>query len=276
MARQIHNIFTEDLRGGFSIVAFYRLGPVPEPGSAAARRAWCYHRIMIRHGILTVLLLAATQANAQAYRWVDPQGRVQFGDAPPANAKSVTRTGARPESAAEAPPQMPFEVMQAQKNFPVTLYTAPICKQYCEMARAALNRRGVPFTEVQVWNQETLEQLKTKAGSDNVPALVVGRSTQSGFDPVRFDSLLDSAGYPKLGSVPPRAQAAPPLPEGYEPPPTAEPVRAEADAGAKPGPYDTSKLPSNRKEGPGPYDTSKLPSNRSDKPGPYLTPGATK
>ena len=234
---------------------------------------------MIRPSILTVLLLASTCVNAQAYRWVDDKGRVHVGDSPPASAKAVRKNGVTTEAAAAAEQrqQLPFEVQRAQKDFPVTLYTAPICKQPCDMARAALNKRGVPFTEVQVWTPETLEQLKTIAGSDNVPALAVGRSAQSGFDQNRYDSLLDSAGYPKLGAAPARAQPAPKPPEGYEPPPQAEAaVQPDPAAGAKPGPYDTSKLPSNRREGPGPYDTSKLPSNRSDKPGPYVTPGTAK
>jgi glutaredoxin len=227
--------------------------------------------------LLGVLLCAAATVQAQQYRWVDEKGRPQFGDNPPASAKGVRKTEAKKaESPAEGEQQMPFEVARAQKDFPVTLYTAPICKQPCELARSALNKRGVPFTEVQVWNVETLEQLKTRAGSDNVPALMVGRSALSGFDQVRFDSLLDSAGYPKQGAVAPRAQRAPAPPEGYEPPPVAEPERAETDTGVKPGPYDTSGLPSNRSDKPGPYDPSGLPSNRPDKPGPYLTPGSAK
>ena len=235
---------------------------------------------MHRQGILAVLLLASTCVNAQAYRWVDDKGRLQFGDNPPANAKSVRKTDAKADARTGAPAEaaqpVPFEVQQARKDFPVTLYTAPICKQPCDMARAALNKRGVPFTEVQVWNPETLEQLKSKAGSDNVPALVVGRSAQSGFEQTRYDSLLDSAGYPKLGAAPARSQRAPSPPEGYEPPPKAEPAQSEADTGVKAGPYDTSRLPSNRPDGPGPYDTSKLPANRSDKPGRYLAPGGEK
>jgi len=226
--------------------------------------------------ILTLLLLAAPLAQAQPYRWVDDKGRVQFSDTPPASAKAAKKTGVKTEAAAEVPPTLPFEVQQAQQNFPVTLFTAPICKQPCDMARAALNKRGVPFTEVQVWNPETLEQLKSRAGSDNVPALVVGRSAQSGFDQMRFDSLLDSAGYPKLGAAPERAQRAPAPPEGYEAPPVAEPLRTDADVSTKPGPYDTSGLPSNRSNKPGPYDPSGLKSNRSDKPGRYVTPGSAK
>jgi glutaredoxin len=231
---------------------------------------------MIRHAILAVMVLASTSVNAQAYRWVDDKGRTQFGDTPPPGAKSVKKTDIGAGDVPEGPQPLPFEVQRAQKDFPVTLFTAPICKKPCEMARAVLNKRGVPFTEVQVWNPETLEQLKSRAGSDSVPALMVGRSAQSGFDRGRYDALLDSAGYPKEGVAPARGQGAPPPPEGYQPPPQAEPVQAETPAGGKAGPYDTSSLPANRVEKPGLYDASKLPANRVDKPGPYQTPGAAK
>lgn len=230
---------------------------------------------MNRQSMFAVLLLASTCVNAQAYRWVDDKGRIQFSDRPPASVKPAKKAGIKVDAPTDAEQPLPFEVQQAQKDFPVTLFTAPICKQPCEMARATLNKRGVPFTEIQVWNPETLEQLKSKVGSDSVPAIIVGRSAQGGFDPARYDALLDSAGYPKQGAAPVRTQSAPPPPEGYQPPPQAEPVQAEASS-ARPGPYDTSGLPANRIEKPGQYDTSKLPANRVDKPGPYQTPGATK
>ena len=229
-----------------------------------------------RYFLAGILVCAAAAAQAQPYRWVDEKGRPHYTDNPPPTAKGLKKSGSKTESPAEQSEQLPFELQRAQKDFPVTLYTAPapVCKEPCELARAALNKRGVPFTEIQVWNVETLEQLKAKAGSDSVPALVVGRSATSGFDAARFDNLLDSAGYPKQGAVPVRAQRAPATPEGYEPPPVAEPVQAEAPARA--GPYDTSGLPSNRSDKPGPYDPSGLPPNRSDKPGQYLTPGSAK
>jgi glutaredoxin len=214
--------------------------------------------MVVRLFVLSVLLCASAAAQAQQYRWVDEKGRLHYSDTPPAKAKDVRKTDVKTESPAEDRQQVPFELQQAQKDFPVTLYTAPVCKQPCELARMALNKRGVPFAEVQVWNPETLEQLKSRAGSDNVPALVVGRSTLSGFDQTRYDGLLDSAGYPKQGALAARSQRAPAPPEGYEPPPLAEPLRPEAAAPAKPGPYDPSGLKS----------------NQSGKPGPYLVPGS--
>jgi glutaredoxin len=227
--------------------------------------------------VMGVLLCAAGAALAQQYRWLDEKGRPHYSDTPPAKAKEVRKTETKTETPAKDGQQLPFELQQAQKDFPVTLYTAPNCKQPCELARTALNRRGVAFTEIQIWNAETLEQLKAKAGSGTVPVLVVGQTVlSSGFEQVLYDGLLDSAGYPKQGAVAARSQLAPPPPEGYEAPPVAEPLRPETGASAKPGPYDTSGFPSNRSDAPGPYDPSGLKSNRSDKPGPYLAPDSTK
>jgi glutaredoxin len=232
---------------------------------------------MIRQSFLTVLLLASTCVNAQAYRWVDDKGRVQVGDKPPANARAVRKLEPKEAPAAtETREQVPFELQRAQKDFPVTLYTAPSCKEPCDLARAALNKRGVPFAEVPVLTPETLEQVKAKSGTESVPVLLVGRSVVNAFEQTRYDGILDSAGYPKEGVLPARSQRAPALPAGYEPPLVAEPVKPDASASGKAGPYDTSGLPSNRSDKPGPYDSSKLPSNRPDKPGPYVTPGSAK
>ncbi len=229
--------------------------------------------MIFRGFFLLLLLAAATLAQAQQYRWVDAKGRVQFGDVPPPGAKDVRKSNlatAKPE-----PAPLPFELAELQKNFPVTLYTAPNCKEPCELARGALNKRGVPFNEIQVWNVETLEQLKKAAGdSDNVPVVVVGRSAQSGFDQGRFDALLDSAGYPAAGTLPARSQAAPAVPEGFEPPPVAEPVVPAAGSAQKAGPYDASGLTGPAPK-PGQYDPSGL-TGPTPKPGQYGIPGKSK
>jgi glutaredoxin len=190
------------------------------------------------------LLLFAGMAHAQQYRWVDEQGRVQYSDtAPPPSARDVKKMkpGFRAPAAA---PQQSFELTRLQKDFPVTLFTSPNCVEGCAMARAALNNRGVPFTEVQVWDEESNERLKRVAGALEVPTLQVGSSTHRGFEQGAFDSLLDSAGYPKAGALPVGAQKPPAAPEGYVPPserppaPVAEPLKPEpSDEPQKLGPY---------------------------------------
>jgi glutaredoxin len=213
-------------------------------------------------------------AQAQQYRWTDDQGRVHLTDTPPpAAAKNVRRiegSVAQPEA-----PPLPFEIARLQKDFPVTLYTSPSCKDLCEQARAALNRRSVLFSEFQVWNTETQQKLKSAAGgSSQVPVLVVGRVVQLGFDQGQFDSVLSSAGYPEAGTYPARNQGAPALPEGYTGPEavTAKP-RAPAPA-PKSGPYDTSGLTGPAPK-PGPYDPSGL-TGPPPKPGQYGIPGESK
>ena len=193
---------------------------------------------------LGACVLAAAFGAAQAqqiYRWVDEKGQLHVTDTPPPEARNLEKKSYG-GSVVESP--TPFELERARKNFPVTLYTSPVCKEACEQARAALNRRGIPFKEVQVWNEETREELNRVSGSYQVPVLLVGRTPQTGFEQGAFDTLLDSAGYPKTGSLPARKQGEPPPPEGYLSPserarqaPEAEPEPVKPQPPAPLGPY---------------------------------------
>jgi glutaredoxin len=178
----------------------------------------------LRAPTAVLLFTAACTASAQPlYRWTDDKGRVHITDTPPpASARNIQQKSPGASGTNEA--QQPFEVRQAMQNFPVTLYTAPACKEACAMARTHLNRRGVPFTEIQVADDASREELKKVSGGEDVPTLLVGRSVHRGYAQDQYEGLLDSARYPRSGLLTPRAQAAPPLPEAEaanrEPPPT--------------------------------------------------------
>ncbi len=193
----------------------------------------------LRVAIAFILAFSAAAASAQLYRWTDDKGRVHVTDTPPpASARNVQRINATGNTS--VPAQTPYELSQAVENFPVTLYTAPSCEAPCASARSALNQRGVPFKEVQVWDQAGNEELKRVSGATDVPTLLVGRSVHVGFEQGAFDALLDAARYPKAGAVPARSQAAPTPPEGYEAnrkPPAAESAAGDTEAPAAPGPY---------------------------------------
>ena len=194
---------------------------------------------MMRSRIVSAFLLALLAASAaaqQIYRWTDEKGRVHITDTPPpASAKDVQKK-AYPGSSSDGPSgQSSYELTQAAKDFPVTLYTAPTCNDPCDDARAALNRRGVPFKEVLVADGRTAEELKRVSGGEQVPVLVVGRSVHSGFLQSAYESLLDAARYPKIGSVPPRAQTQPSTPDESAQPQAEEPRPTGPYApGAKP------------------------------------------
>jgi Domain of unknown function (DUF4124) len=57
---------------------------------------------MKRTALLIIVLGFATAASAQQFRWVDKDGRVQYGDTPPPGAK-VTRLKPPPAGSAPAP-----------------------------------------------------------------------------------------------------------------------------------------------------------------------------
>jgi glutaredoxin len=148
----------------------------------------------MRYLIILCLALASTCALAEAYRWVDPQGRVVISDTPPpGRARDVSKAG----SASETTDGLPYEVRRAAENFPVTLYTSADCASECKQARDFLNARGVPFTEKMLQKQEDIDELKKLVGDAFVPALKVGKQSFRGFEPVAYNNLLDLAGYPK-------------------------------------------------------------------------------
>jgi glutaredoxin len=164
---------------------------------------------------------AASVQAQQLYRWTDEKGAVHITDTPPPpSAKGVQKP--RTISSAPAAPQHPFELVQAMKDYPVTLYTAPNCEEPCARARDVLNRRGVPFREVQVGDKDSIQELTQLAGDKQVPVLLVGRSVHKGFQPEAFDALLDAARYPRAGLMPARNQAAPKKPAGETPQSEAE------------------------------------------------------
>lgn len=248
---------------------------LPSPASATRDQTQWYDSRMKAAAYLALAWAAclAGAALAQQYRWVDEQGRVRYsGSPPPPTAKKVEKLDFKPPKPEAAP--LPFELGRLQQDFPVTLYTSPSCKEVCQQARDAMNERGIPFKEIQVWDDPTNEELKKVSGSNEVPTLLVGRTVQLGFEQSVYDSLLDSAGYPKAGVLPARAQQAPDLPEGFSPAaagakPVAEPVKAAEPK--KRGPYDPSGLTSKEKPRVGQYDPGGL-SGPPPKTGQYGLP----
>jgi glutaredoxin len=190
---------------------------------------------------------ACAAAAQELYRWTDERGRTHVTDLPPPpGARNVKKLnpGAAPDGAAKSAAEVPYVLDVAMKQYPVTLYTSPNCAAPCGMARELLNKRGVPFKEVQVWEEEGNEELKKISGKTEVPTVKVGSTVYSGFEAAAYESLLDSAGYPRAGILPARNQGDPGMPEGYVPPaerqPKAEPAKPEAAApkpAAPTGPY---------------------------------------
>ena len=160
--------------------------------------------------LFPVLMLACVAAQADLYRWVDADGSVHYSDRlPPAGVKQVETKKARGGKASEAP--LPYDVQLAVKNFPVTLYSSA-CGNPCAQAHALLAKRGIPYTDSDVTDPATRDELKKLTGGVvEVPVLKGGRDMVRGFEESGWNTSLDAAGYPR-SVVLPRPPAKPPKP----------------------------------------------------------------
>lgn len=175
-----------------------------------------------------LMLLCVGSANAQLYKWVGPDGKVTYSDAPPPSAatkvetKSLTTAGVNTSD-------LPYEVAEATKAHPVTLYTTRDCAP-CDEGRRLLTTRGIPFVEKTVNSNDDIAQYKQAGGDGQLPLLTVGKFRERAFEAGSWNNILTTAGYPESSKLPksyrnPPAQAAAPVVP-------AEEKRATVSAGA--------------------------------------------
>jgi hypothetical protein len=212
--------------------------PEPDPETCAMasspvlldRRDVAFGLAAALGGVLFFLPARAVEAN-ELWRWVDRGGTTHYSDrVPPQDARDVRQ---RRLPASVAGSVLPYELREAVREHPVTLYTFD-CGAPCADARALLVLRGVPHTAKDASDASVQEEMRRVAGSTGAPLLVVGHVVQQGWDVAAWQQALDAARYPKS---PRTAQAAaeasamrrqrgdlpvPPLTES--PPPSETPV----------------------------------------------------
>jgi glutaredoxin len=177
--------------------------------------------------LLLILAGLSSMAHADLYRWVDADGKVHYSDhPPPANVKQVEKkklSGGQPTE-----PPLPYALQQAVNNFPVTMYVTD-CGDTCTRARQLLAKRGIPYTEIDAAEPEAQNELRKLTGGQlEVPVLKVGDSTLRGFEEGRWNSSLDSAGYPQTAVIPPRPPTRPSKPGPASTPPASASPPAKA------------------------------------------------
>lgn len=189
-------------------------------------------------GWMAMAMLACTMsAQAQVYKWVGPDGKVQYGDTPPPS--SATRSAPEAVAAPSSPgtaagPALPYEVAEAARKNPVTLYTSSNCSP-CDTGRTMLTSRGVPFREKTVSTNEDVERLREVSGDTQVPVLLIGKRKHLGYVASEWTEALTAAAYPTSSKLP--ASYRNPPPEAAAPPRAApEPVQETSAPTPSPAP----------------------------------------
>ena len=153
-------------------------------------------KLRIAFGFAALVVAGGAFAQAQVYRYTDPDGRTVYSDRPPSSDVKNLQTkklGANYISTSEPS----YSAALAAERFPVTLYTFQ-CGEVCQNAEALLNKRGVPFTIVNVSEPDGQTRLQAVASEGVAPVLTVGdKQVAKGFNEARWQAMLDDAGYPK-------------------------------------------------------------------------------
>jgi glutaredoxin len=154
-----------------------------------------------------LFLLCAASAHAQLYKWVGPDGKVTYSDTPPPKSAARVETKSAMVGTAGAA-ELPFELSEAVKNHPVTLYTTSNCAP-CDEGRRLLSERGVPYSEKTVNSNDDISAFKKISSDGQLPVLVVGRNKERGFETSMWNTALTAAGYPETSKLPKGYRNAP-------------------------------------------------------------------
>lgn len=151
--------------------------------------------------VLCAMVFLSTAYAGELYRYIDNNGRVQYGDIPKPDAERL-KLGYEPVPEKS----LPYETRKAMQYFPVTLYTFNECGAPCTDARNLLVDRGIPFTEDTLATKESYEEFRKTSGNSQAPTMLVGKTWVKGFLAEQWHKELDFAGYPK--TAPYRAKPA--------------------------------------------------------------------
>ena len=179
-------------------------------------------KFRIALGIAALVVAGGAFAQAQVYRYTDADGHTVYSDRPPSSDVKNLQTkklGANFISTSEPG----YAAALAAERFPVTLYTFQ-CGEVCQNAETLLNKRGVPFTIVNVSEPDGQTRLQAVASEGVAPVLTVGdKQVAKGFNEARWQAMLDDAGYPK---TPAPKRSAPTARVSEPPPPVQDGTRA--------------------------------------------------
>ncbi len=142
---------------------------------------------------LTAVVYAAVVYAGTMYKWVGKDGKISYHDTPPSS--DDYRVEEKNFDSRIKP-----DPTSAANTSPVVLYSAPKCAT-CDLARAYLEKRKIPYSEKNVERDVKLqEELKAKTdGALMVPTITVGAKVMQGYLESLLAGELDSAGYSKRG-----------------------------------------------------------------------------
>ncbi|MEL0587159.1 MAG: glutaredoxin domain-containing protein [Candidatus Thiodiazotropha sp. (ex. Lucinoma kazani)] len=119
------------------------------------------------------------------YRWRDKNGKVHFGDRPPASIESESVT-VKPN--VYHSPNIEKMSQGALSNERVVMYSAKWCG-YCKKARRYFKSNRISFVEYDVESSAKGNRDYKKLGAGGVPIILVGKHRLNGFSEASFRNI---------------------------------------------------------------------------------------
>jgi glutaredoxin len=155
--------------------------------------------------IISVVLfssLFSQAANSDGmYKWVDSNGNVTYQSTPPPGTATKVE---KPEILVNSPEKVltedekktEAEKKASESELPkIIFYSKPECSS-CDDARNYFADASVDVEEIDISdNSEEASKLKEKLGHNNVPTIVVGNKSITGFQKGTLDQILRTTGF---------------------------------------------------------------------------------
>lgn len=144
--------------------------------------------------LLVCLCLPLTSAALTVVECVDKSGASTFAERCPPGS---TKKGEKLLRGLPKKKDDTFSMEEVAKNHPITLFAVENCEA-CSLVRNQLKARDIPFTEVDVTNDQEKFDMLTNAtgGVATVPTLTIDDKVLTGHNSASLDAALSDAGYP--------------------------------------------------------------------------------
>lgn len=149
--------------------------------------------------LLVALLVACAPAGAkEVYRWTDANGKVHYGEQPPAGAKGTSavadRLSSPSGSVASGKPQKPAagDPPKAAGSITPVMYATEWCG-YCAQARKYFAKKGIRYVEHDVEKSASANAEFRRLGGKGVPLILVGEQKMNGFSEPAMEAMLAKA-----------------------------------------------------------------------------------
>lgn len=144
------------------------------------------------------LLLNSVSSFGEVYKWTDKQGRVHYGDKPPAHTQaedlsdtliinSFEGADVRPNEFFDAIEKTRSEEARTGEKH-VVMYSTTWCG-VCKKARRYFQEKNIPFKEYDVEKSARGKADYARMQGRGVPIILIGKQRMNGFNAPRFDQI---------------------------------------------------------------------------------------